>query len=300
MKKNKKSINVKNILMKILLCMLYLFVIGVLIYSAYSIFKDEDKIVSWKDVEKTSQYAYIEITQMSEAFAQIDNKQIHFVMEKESTGAWHTYLIAINKDDYNKYKDIIDFTYERTKESPKTIKAYGYPRKIPTSVKKLAIKNITKFVPIENQVVINEKNFDEYLTNTYLDTTMEKTHPFNYYVLILLIMSFIIFIVIIYTIVEKDKSLSRKTKNMSQKKTTKSLKTKKATNKKEENINKNSSDTNKKANIEKTNSKRKANNDVTSTDSKVKANDTKKEKKIEKSSDDNSDKKSKNEDIEVI
>ena len=102
MKKNKKSINIKNISTKILLCILYLFVIGVLVYSAYSIFKDEDKIVSWKDVEKTSQYAYIEITQMSEAFAQINNKQIHFVMEKESTGAWHTYLIAINKDDYNK------------------------------------------------------------------------------------------------------------------------------------------------------------------------------------------------------
>lgn len=293
MKKNKKSINIKNISTKILLCILYLFVIGVLVYSAYSIFKDEDKIVSWKDVEKTSQYAYIEITQMSEAFAQINNKQIHFVMEKESTGAWHTYLIAINKDDYNKYKDIIDFTYERTKKSPKTIKVYGYPRKIPTSIKKLAIKNITNFVPIENQVVINEKNFDKYLTNTYLDTTIEKTHTFNYYVLILLIMSFIIFIVIIYTIVEKDKSLSKK-------KTTKSLKTKKITNKKEEKINKNISDTNKKTNLEKTNSKRKANNDVTSTDSKVKANDTKKEKKIEKSSDDNSDKKSKNEDIEVI
>lgn len=293
MKKNKKSINIKNISTKILLCILYLFVIGVLVYSAYSIFKDEDKIVSWKDVETTSQYAYIEITQMSEAFAQIDNKQIHFVMEKESTGAWHTYLIAINKDDYNKYKDIIDFTYERTKKSPKTIKAYGYPRKIPTSIKKLAIKNITNFVPIENQVVINEKNFDKYLTNTYLDTTVEKTHTFNYYVLILLIMSFIIFIVIIYTIVEKDKSLSKK-------KTTKSLKTKKITNKKEENINKNISDTNKKNNLEKTNSKRKANNDVTSTDSKVKSNDTKKEKKIEKSSDNNSDKKSKNEDIEVI
>lgn len=293
MKKNKKSINIKNISTKILLCILYLFVIGVLVYSAYSIFKDEDKIVSWKDVEKTSQYAYIEITQMSEAFAQINNKQIHFVMEKESTGAWHTYLIAINKGDYNKYKDIIDFTYERTKKSPKTIKAYGYPRKIPTSIKKLAIKNITNFVPIENQVVINEKNFDKYLTNTYLDTTIEKTHTFNYYVLILLIMSFIIFIVIIYTIVEKDKSLSKK-------KATKSLKTKKITNKKEENINKNISDTNKKTNLEKTNSKRKANNDVTSTDSKVKANDTKKEKKIEKSSDDNSDKKSKNEDIEVI
>lgn len=293
MKKNKKSINIKNISTKILLCILYLFVIGVLVYSAYSIFKDEDKIVSWKDVEKTSQYAYIEITQMSEAFAQIDNKQIHFVMEKESTGAWHTYLIAINKDDYNKYKDIIDFTYERTNKSPKTIKAYGYPRKILTSIKKLAIKNITNFVPIENQVVINEKNFNKYLTNTYLDTTIEKTHTFNYYVLILLIMSFIIFIVIIYTIVEKDKSLSKK-------KTTKSPKTKKITNKKEENINKNISDTNKKTNLEKTNNKRKANNDVTSTDSKVKANDTKKEKRIEKSSDNNSDKKSKNEDIEVI
>ena len=266
---NKNKNHKKNTLFKLLLCILYIFVIVVLIYSSYSIFKDEDKIVSWKDVTKTNQYAYLEITQMSEAFAQINNKQIHFVMEKESTGAWHTYLIAIKKDDYSKYKNIIDFTYERTTESPKPIKVYGYPKEIPSNVKALAIKNITKFVPIENQVVINDKNFEKYLTNTYLDTTMEKTHPFNYYVLILLIMSFVMFIIIIYTIIEKDKSSPKKVKTSN---------SKKKKNAKEEVIKK-GKDSNKKKNIEETNNKKEKvpKLKTTNTSQKTESTDTKKE-----------------------
>lgn len=212
-KKNKKKKNIRNLLLKIVLCIFYFIVICVLVYSAYSIFKEEDKIVSWNEVKKTDQYSKLKISQMSEAFAKIGNKQIHFVMEKETTGAWHTYLIAIKKENYKKYKDIIDFTYERTKNRPNSMEIYGYPRKIPDDVKKLAIKNITKFVPIENQTVITETNFDKYLTNTYLDTTIKQTHSFNYYVLVLLIMSFILFIVIIYTIFEKDKKVKSKKKN---------------------------------------------------------------------------------------
>lgn len=266
---NKNKNHKKNTLFKLLLCILYIFVIVVLIYSSYSIFKDEDKIVSWKDVTKTNQYAYLEITQMSEAFAQINDKQIHFVMEKESTGAWHTYLIAIKKDDYNKYKNIIDFTYERTKESPKPVKVYGYPKEIPSNVKSLAIKNITKFVPIENQVVINDKNFEKYLTNTYLDTTMEKTHPFNYYVLILLIMSFVMFIVIIYTIIEKDKSSLKKV-NINNSKKKKDVR---------EKVIKKGKDSNKKKNTEETNSKKEKVSKLktTNTSQKTKSTDTKKE-----------------------
>lgn len=304
--KNKNRVNLKSVLIKLFFCLLYMFVIVVLIYSSYSIFKDEDKIVSWKNVEKTNQYAYLEITQMSEAFAQINNKQIHLVMEKESTGAWHTYLIAIKKEDYNKYKSIIDFTYERTTESPKPIKVYGYPKEIPTNVKALAIKNITKFVPIENQVVINEDNFEKYLTNTYLDTTMEKTHPFNYYVLSLLIMSFIMFIIIIYTIIEKDKSKPKKSKKNNSRKRIKNQAKPGEKNK----------ETNKKKNIEKTNNKKepalKKNTNNTSVAPKSKLTNQKKKnadvlqepKKTNSSKKDTSKKenkkKAKDEDLEII
>ncbi|MDO5003767.1 MAG: hypothetical protein Q4E39_06050 [bacterium] len=239
-KKNKNKENLKRKLLKVVLCLFYLIVISILVYSAFSIFKEEDKIISWSDVQKTDQYSKLKISQMSEAFAKLDDKQIHFVMEKESTGAWHTYLIAIKEEDYNKYKNIIDFTYERENSKPDSIEVYGYPRKIPKDIKKLAIKNITKFVPIENQVVINEKNFDKYLTNTYLDTTIEKTHEFNYYVLALLMMSFIIFIIVIYTVFEKEKDKSkRKTTIKKNKSNDNNLKSKKTVNHEKKDNNKN-------------------------------------------------------------
>ena len=174
---------------------------------SFKLYDQDQKIVKWKDVDKTSQYSYIEISEMSEAFAEIknENKTVHFVIEQENTGAWHTYLIAINKNDYNKYKKIIDYTYERTEEAPEKIKVYGYPILIPNDIKKLAIKNISNFVPVENQIVLDDKNFEEYMTNTYLDTTKKEEHRFNNFILILLLMALAIVILLIFTIFDKDK-----------------------------------------------------------------------------------------------
>ena len=47
---------------------------------------------------------------MSEKFAYYAEEKlgIHFVIEKEDTGEWHTYLVGINEDEYDKYKNIID------------------------------------------------------------------------------------------------------------------------------------------------------------------------------------------------
>lgn len=211
--------NDKNkILYKIILCLIYILIIGVLFYSAFLLFTEEDKTFAWKDAKKTNQYTYLEITQMSEAFAKIEDKQFHFVMEKESTGKWHTYLVAIKKEDYNKYKKIIDYTYERIKEQPEPIIMYGYPLEIPKEIKKLSIENITKFVPIENKIKITEKNYEKYLTNTYLDTTKEKTHAFNYYVLTLLLIALVILIIIIYTIFEKNNKSTKEIKANEKKK----------------------------------------------------------------------------------
>lgn len=250
-KKKKVKVNYKRIVIKLLLSFVYLAIIGILCYSAFSIFTEERKTVKWNEVEKTSQYTYLEITQMSEAFAKIGNKQIHYVMEKENSGAWHTYLIAINEKDYAKYKNIIDFTYERIPTKSDNIKVYGYPVKITKKIKSLAIQNITKFVPVENEIKITDANFEQYLTDTYLDTTIEKVDSFNYYVLILLLGAFIVFIIFIYTIFEKDKTQiksnnSKKKQSNKKKNQTKEKQTKKSTSnkKKGEKIEKQKSSTN--------------------------------------------------------
>lgn len=206
MSKYKKKKKVR-VFVKLLLCFIYLVIISVLCFSSFQIYQEEERIVPWNEVEKTNQYSYLEIQEMSEAFAEIpeENKQIHFVIEKETTGQWHTYLIAIRKEDYPKYKNIIDYTYERVDTAPSKIKVYGYPVEISNNIKELAIKNIANFVPIENEVILNNENFEEYLTNTYLDTTLPKTHEFNYFVFILLLVALALFILLIFTIFDKDK-----------------------------------------------------------------------------------------------
>ena len=204
----KKKVKKKfRLAIKIILCLVYLAIIFILSLCAFKLFEKDQEIIKWKNVETTKQYSYIEISEMSEAFAEIknENKQIHYVIEKEETGQWHTYLIAISKDDYNKYKKIIDYTYERTPEIPKTIKVYGYPKAITKNIKDLAIKNIKNFVPIENEVVLTDDNFEEYLTNTYLDTTLKQVHETNYIVVTLLVMALVLVVLVIFTILDKDK-----------------------------------------------------------------------------------------------
>lgn len=193
-------------IIKLLLCLFYVIIITILVLVSFKLFKKDQEIVNWSDVTSTDEYSYIKVTQMSEAFAVTnDNKEIHFVIEQDETLEWHTYLVAISKDDYNNYKSIIDYTYERTTEKPKAITIYGYPKKITDNIKELAIKNIVNFVPIENQIVLTNENFEEYLTNTYLDTTIPKTHKTNYIIVLLLTLALILFILIIFTIFDRDR-----------------------------------------------------------------------------------------------
>lgn len=204
-RKNKKKTE-KRVTMKMLLCILYLIVITVLFVCAYSIFKDKEKTIPWDKVTTADQYAYIDISQMSEKFAYFSDskKQIHFVIEKEDTGLWHTYLIAINEEDYNQYKDIIDYTYQRTDKVPEKKRVYGYPVIINSDLKRLAINNITNFIPAENEVVITNENFNEYLTNSYLDVTNDKKDSFNFILMIILLMIFIVIVLFILTATSKN------------------------------------------------------------------------------------------------
>ena len=211
-KKNKKE---KFLIHKLIICIIYLILITILLACSYHFFKEQENIVPWSEVQSVDDYTYIDIYKMSEKFAYYKdtNIGIHFVIEKEDTGLWHTYLIAINEEDYSKYKDIIDYTYERTKEEPKSIRAYGYPVIVPDEVKKLAIKNIPSFVPKENEVKITEDNYNEYLTNSYLDTTKEEIDRTSLKLSISLGLLIVMIILLMRTILIKDKN--RKSKGVS-------------------------------------------------------------------------------------
>lgn len=211
MKKRKKRINESRLAIKMFMCLVYLVGITILSVCSYRLFQEKETIVPWSDVENVEDYTYMTIYRMSEKFAYYEetNVGIHFIIEKEDTGQWHTYLIAINEDDYDSYKSIIDYSYERTDKEPKPKTVYGYPVIASEELKSLAIKNIENFVPAENEVKITEENYESYLTNSYLDTTRGKENRFSSYLFLSLMLLVITIMLLIATIFNKDKIVDK-------------------------------------------------------------------------------------------
>jgi short subunit fatty acids transporter len=206
----------KRLVFKTFICLVYLIVITMLLICIYQLYEEKKEILPWDEAQTVEDYTYITISRMSEKFAYYEksNKEIHFVIEEEDTGQWHTYLIAIDADDYDKYKDIIDYTYERTTEMPEPITVYGYPVLIDEELKELAIQNITNFVPAENEVVITDENFNTYLTNSYLDTTIPKQENFSMVLCLVIIMLIIVVLMFILTIFDQDKKVYQKVEDV--------------------------------------------------------------------------------------
>ena len=121
------------------------------------------------------------------------------------------YIVSIDHSNIvvdallDKYKNIIDYTYERTDVVPEPIKIYGYPAIVDDNIKNLAIKNIGSFVPAENEVQITPENYETYLTNSYLDSTQSRKDEFSIRLCITLLLLFIVVGLLIITIFDKDK-----------------------------------------------------------------------------------------------
>ena len=205
MKKEKKKEN--RLMIKMFLCLIYLIIMTILFVCSYKLYQTEHQILPWSEVESTEDYAYMEITKMSEkfAFSEESNIGLHFVIVEEETGQWHTYIVAINEKDYDDYKDMIDYTYGRREKAPDSIKIFGYPVIIEQDMKELAIQNLPNFVPAENEIEITFDNYEKYLTNSYLDTTKEKKEEFNVILCISLFLLFMVILLLILTIMDKDK-----------------------------------------------------------------------------------------------
>ena len=205
--KKKKKVNEKRLIIKFLACTVYLIVIMILFVCSYKLFEKKNNMVRWSEVESVEEYSYIEISRMSEKFAyyEEENIGIHFVIELDDTGEWRTYLVAIDEDNYAKYKDIIDYSYERITEEPEPLKVYGYPSIINEELKEMALNNIDNFLPKENKIEITSENFENYLTNSYLDTTQDKREYFNIILFATLILLMIMIFLLIFTILDKDK-----------------------------------------------------------------------------------------------
>lgn len=197
--------NENKIIFKLLKLSVYLIIITILSVFANYLYTKQNASISFQDVENTKDYAYIDIYKMSEKFAYNEEKNIgiHFIIDKEETGLWHTYLIAINESSYNNYKEIIDYTYNRTDKVPKSIRVYGYPVLVNDELKEMAIKNIEKFVPAQNEIKITKENYEKYLTNSYLDTTKYINRNINFIFILIIVLLFSFIGLFILTIFEK-------------------------------------------------------------------------------------------------
>lgn len=216
-----------RIYIKIFFCIIYLIVIGILFFSAYKLYMNDKKEVSWDKVISTTNKTSLTISKMSEAFAKIKKKQVHFVIVMDKNKVYRSYLIAISKKDYKKYKPIIDYSYERTKEKVQPLTVKGYPRIISKELKELTLKNYKNFLPNDNSVKLTEKNFDKYITNTYLDTTIHKIEKTNYIVITLLVLIVLLFILLLLTLIDRDMIVNKASKALEKEQKKKKKKAKK-------------------------------------------------------------------------
>ena len=189
-----------NSILKIFTCLVYLVIIIVLLFGSYKLFKDKQLVLPWSQIETVEDYTYMDISKMSEAFTSFENNiGLHFVTEAEEDQEWHTYIIAIDEKEISKYQALID-----GKEEQK-IRVYGYPIMIDKEMKDLAIKNISNFTSEKETIEITEENYEKYLTNSYLDTTLERKEEFSMTLCVSFLLAFVVFGLMILTLLDKDK-----------------------------------------------------------------------------------------------
>lgn len=192
----------KRRLIKTIMCLIYIMVMGVLFLCAYRLYEENNKILSWNKIQKTEDYTYMDIIKMSPKFADSRESNIgyHFVtLERKE---WSTYIIAINENEIETYKAMIEYSTGKTEKKPDEIRIYGYPSIIEDDIKEIALSKIVEFIP---ETSIQEDEYESYFTNCYLDTTKEQRKEFNIIIFVILLLSFIVFILLFLTIIDKDK-----------------------------------------------------------------------------------------------
>ena len=197
MKKKKNKINTERFTIQFILCGFYIFFLFFIIFTIYSEYYNI-KPVSFRDAESTMDYAHIDASSMSSKFAYYEDTSVglHFVIEKEETGIWHLYVVAINEQEKDQYQELM--------EGKKRQDLYGYPVEIDESLKKVILHNIGDYIPKGNEIQITEDNYKEYLSNSYLDTTKKKNYVIDIRLLILSILFISILLLFILTIYNSD------------------------------------------------------------------------------------------------
>lgn len=203
--KVQKRINKYNI--SIITIVILIAVIGLCIFKAYEKSKQQlPEPVSMSSVNIPDVYASIDVSLLTEPFAENDESECSFVVDKNE----YLSVVVLSDDDIERLKAIKEYTYsdDESIEAPESIKIQGMTQVIPEDLKKIIIESYNELYDDNS---LNEENFEEYMGNVYLNT---KLSPINYSVEILAgILSGIFAIIYIKTIISTRLTLRKYTLN---------------------------------------------------------------------------------------
>ncbi len=115
---------------------------------------------------------YLEFNLLTDAVATFtlgENHSFYLALYAGESGI-EPYLICLSQQDFKKYQDIYDFTFDDRdlSEAPGLATVYGYSEEISDELRDYTIEYFNYFMDTD---LLNTSNFEDYIGSYYLDTT---------------------------------------------------------------------------------------------------------------------------------
>lgn len=115
---------------------------------------------------------YLEFNLLTDAVATFtlgENHSFYLALYADESGI-APYLICLSQQDFKKYQDIYDFTFDDKdlSEAPGLATVYGYSEEISDELRDYTIEYFNYFMDTD---LLNTSNFEDYIGSYYLDTT---------------------------------------------------------------------------------------------------------------------------------
>lgn len=167
---------IKNKKIKLITGIILILISLIIEVKGFNFMKKELKDpISLIDVRNEKEYSYIDVSLMTDYFATYGNdegksKFIYFVWDEK-----YMYVTNLTKDNLEKLKDIMAYSYKEIDNKPKQVRIYGYSKEIENDLKRIIIKSYNEMYEEE---FLNNENIDNYLGIYYLDTSYTPDDDF--------------------------------------------------------------------------------------------------------------------------
>ncbi|MDF2866277.1 MAG: hypothetical protein K0R72_1095 [Clostridia bacterium] len=172
-KKAKLQKRIRKYNISLITIVIMIIIIGVCVVIAYEKSKQQlPEPINMANVNKADEYASIDVSLLTEPFAEKDEQKCSFALDKNN----YMYVVVLSEIDTERLKEVKNYTYteDENVEIPDIVKIKGMTQQIPSDLKKLIIESYNE---LYEENLINEENFEEYLGNVFLDTRLS---PVNY------------------------------------------------------------------------------------------------------------------------